>query len=57
MAATSTEEEALLRARRLAGMLLGLDRHYFFLVSAEGKALVGTPIERDSRHIEELRSP
>jgi len=55
MAATSTEEEALLRARRLAGMLLGLDRHYFFLVSAEGKALVGTPIERDSRHIEELR--
>ena len=55
MAAAGTEAEALLRARRLAGMLLGLDRHYFFLASADDKALVGTPIERDSRHIEELR--
>jgi signal transduction histidine kinase len=55
MTAATTEEEALLRTRRLAGMLLGLDRHYFFLASAQDKALVGTPIERDSRQLEELR--
>jgi signal transduction histidine kinase len=57
MSAANTEQEALLRARRLASMLLGLDRQYFFLVSAGDKALVGMPIERDPRHIEELRVP
>lgn len=55
LVAAKTEHEALLRARRLASVLLGMERHCFFLVSAQDKALVGAPIERDPPHLEELR--
>ena len=51
------QDEALRRTRKLSGLLVGLERQFVFLASAEDRALKGAPLEHDPAQLRELHIP
>jgi signal transduction histidine kinase len=57
LATAPGQSEALRRTRNLSGLLLGLDRQFVFVVSAEQRALNGVPLGHDPAQVRELHIP